>query len=91
MDCEYIPDMSAKYPLFVSGRFQGELPETLYAKGYLSDMSEISIELKVQHIKDIPLDKVRLSHFVVFLFKGILLLLKDPHWPNLGDGVRRLS
>ncbi|CAM0873292.1 unnamed protein product [Alopecurus aequalis] len=58
VDCEYIPDMSAKYPLFVSGRFQGELPETLYANGYLSDTSEISIELKVQHIKDIPLDKV---------------------------------
>ncbi|KAM0861071.1 hypothetical protein ACQ4PT_046143 [Festuca glaucescens] len=58
VDCEYIPDMSAKYPLFVSGRFKGELPETLYAKGYLSDMNEISIELKVQHIKDIPLDKV---------------------------------
>uniref|UniRef100_M8BCQ5 Uncharacterized protein n=1 Tax=Aegilops tauschii TaxID=37682 RepID=M8BCQ5_AEGTA len=58
VDCEYIPDISAKYPLFVSGRFRGELPETLYAEGYLSDMSKISIELKVQHIKDIPLDKV---------------------------------
>lgn len=58
VDCEYIPDVSAKYPLFVSGRFRGELPETLYAEGYLSDMSKISIELKVQHIKDIPLDKV---------------------------------
>jgi hypothetical protein len=76
VDCEYIPDLSAKYPLFVSGRFKGELPETLYAKGYLSDMNEISIELKVQHIKDIPLDKVRFSHLLVFLLKGILLLLK---------------
>ncbi|KAJ1296761.1 hypothetical protein BS78_01G327000 [Paspalum vaginatum] len=58
VDSEYIPDISAKYPLSVSGRYHGKLPETLIAKGQLADMSEISIELKVQHIKDIPLDKV---------------------------------
>ncbi|XP_062215389.1 uncharacterized protein LOC133915962 [Phragmites australis] len=58
VDSEYIPDISAKYPLCVSGRYNGKLPETLTAKGHLADMSEISIELKVQHIKDIPLDKV---------------------------------
>ncbi|WVZ57241.1 hypothetical protein U9M48_007649 [Paspalum notatum var. saurae] len=61
VDSEYIPDISAKYPLSVSGRYHGKLPETLIAKGQLADMSEISIELKVQHIKDIPLDKVRYS------------------------------
>ncbi|KAF0922327.1 hypothetical protein E2562_031819 [Oryza meyeriana var. granulata] len=58
VDSEYIQDISSKCPLCVSGRYQGKLPETLTAKGYLADMSEISIELKVQHIKDIPLDKV---------------------------------
>nr|XP_034571989.1 inter alpha-trypsin inhibitor, heavy chain 4 isoform X2 [Setaria viridis] len=58
VDSEYIPDISAKYPLCVSGRYHGKLPETLIAKGHLADMSEISIELKVQHVKDIPLDKV---------------------------------
>ncbi|NP_001347211.1 uncharacterized protein LOC100273621 [Zea mays] len=58
VDSVYIPDISAKYPLCVSGRYNGKLPETLIAKGHLADMSEISIELKVQHIKDIPLDKV---------------------------------
>ena len=61
VDSEYIPEISAKYPLCVSGRYNGKLPETLIAKGHLADMSEISIELKVQHIKDIPLDKVRYS------------------------------
>jgi len=61
VDSEYIPDISAKYPLCVSGRYNGKLPETLIAKGHLADMREISIELKVQHIKDIPLDKVRYS------------------------------
>ncbi|KAL6878213.1 hypothetical protein ACP4OV_012383 [Aristida adscensionis] len=58
VDSEYIPDISAKYPLCVSGRYHGKLPDKLTAKGLLADMSEISIELKVQHIKDIPLDKV---------------------------------
>ncbi|PAN49232.1 hypothetical protein PAHAL_9G435000 [Panicum hallii] len=58
VDSEYIPDVSAKYPLCVSGRYHGKLPETLIAKGHLADMSEISIELKVHHVKDIPLDKV---------------------------------
>nr|CAB3500542.1 unnamed protein product [Digitaria exilis] len=59
VDSEYIPDISAKYPLCVSGRYHGKLPETLIAKGQLADMSEISIELKVQHVKDIPLDKAK--------------------------------
>ncbi|XP_062211501.1 uncharacterized protein LOC133912666 [Phragmites australis] len=58
VDSEYIPDISAKYPMCVSGRYHGKLPETLTAKGLLADMSEISIELQVQHIKDIPLDKM---------------------------------
>uniref|UniRef100_A0A0A9D796 VWFA domain-containing protein n=1 Tax=Arundo donax TaxID=35708 RepID=A0A0A9D796_ARUDO len=67
VDSEYIPDISAKYPLCVSGRYHGKLPETLMAKGLLADMSEISFELKVQHIKDIPLDKVRYSVLILFL------------------------
>ncbi|KAL6855884.1 hypothetical protein ACP4OV_018686 [Aristida adscensionis] len=58
VDSEYIPDMSATYPLCVSGKYQGKLPDTVKAKGYLADMKEISIELKVQHMNEIPLDKV---------------------------------
>uniref|UniRef100_A0A0E0EEA5 VWFA domain-containing protein n=1 Tax=Oryza meridionalis TaxID=40149 RepID=A0A0E0EEA5_9ORYZ len=58
IDSEYIPDISAKSPLCISGKYQGKFPDMVTAKGYLADMREISIELKVQHIKDIPLDKV---------------------------------
>ncbi|TVU46604.1 hypothetical protein EJB05_06149, partial [Eragrostis curvula] len=58
VDSEYVPDISAKYPLCVSGRYHGKLPDTLTVKGRLADMSEISVELKVKHIKEIPLDKV---------------------------------
>jgi hypothetical protein len=45
-----------------TGRYNGKLPKSLIgfiAKGHLADMSEITIELKVQHIKDIPLGEVR--------------------------------
>ncbi|XP_062189930.1 uncharacterized protein LOC133892959 [Phragmites australis] len=58
VDSEYIPDISAKSPLCVSGKYHGKFPETVKAKGYVADMKEISVELKVQHIKEIPLDKV---------------------------------
>lgn len=58
VDSEYIPDLSVKYPLCVSGKYHGKFPDTVIAKGYLADMKEISIELKVQHLKEIPLDKV---------------------------------
>ncbi|KAK3127685.1 hypothetical protein QOZ80_7AG0576960 [Eleusine coracana subsp. coracana] len=57
VDSEYIPDISAKSPLCISGKYQGKFPEKVKATGYLADMKEISIELKVQHIKEIPLDK----------------------------------
>jgi uncharacterized protein YegL len=67
VDSEYIQDISAKCPLCVSGRYQGKLPETLTAKGYLADMSEISIELRVQHVKDISLDKVRSRTYVLLV------------------------
>jgi len=58
VDSEYIPDISAKSPLCVSGKYHGKFPDTVVVKGYLADMKEISIELKVQHLKEIPLDKV---------------------------------
>ncbi|PAN14798.1 hypothetical protein PAHAL_2G445300 [Panicum hallii] len=58
VDSEYIPDISAKSPLCVSGKYHGKFPDTVIVKGYLADMKEISIELKVQHLKEIPLDKV---------------------------------
>ncbi|XP_039796718.1 uncharacterized protein LOC120661822 isoform X1 [Panicum virgatum] len=57
VDSEYIPDISAKSPLCVSGKYHGKFPDTVVVKGYLADMKEISIELKVQHLKEIPLDK----------------------------------
>jgi hypothetical protein len=80
VDSEYIPNISAKYPLCVSGRYHGQLPETLTVKGQLADMSKISIELKVQHIKAIPLDKVRYSLYSLFLTQLIFYTIALSFW-----------
>lgn len=53
-----IPDLSSESPLIVSGRYQGKFPDTLKAKGFLRDLSNFVIELKLQLAKDIPLDRV---------------------------------
>lgn len=53
-----IPDLLSESPLIISGRYQGDFPSTLKTKGILADMSNFSIDLKVQEAKDIPLDKV---------------------------------
>ncbi|XP_065019194.1 uncharacterized protein LOC135645063 isoform X2 [Musa acuminata AAA Group] len=54
----HIPDLM-RCPLIISGRCRGKFPETLKAKGILADMSDIIIDLKVQHTKDFPLEKLR--------------------------------
>ncbi|OVA04233.1 von Willebrand factor [Macleaya cordata] len=54
----HIPDLSAGSPLIVSGRYQGEFPDSLKVSGLLADMSNFTINLKVQRAKEIPLDKV---------------------------------
>ncbi|GMH04134.1 hypothetical protein Nepgr_005973 [Nepenthes gracilis] len=43
-----IPDISSESPLVISGRFQGNFPKLLKAKGIALDMKSLAIELKVQ-------------------------------------------
>uniref|UniRef100_A0A2P2JZ35 Inter-alpha-trypsin inhibitor heavy chain n=3 Tax=Rhizophora mucronata TaxID=61149 RepID=A0A2P2JZ35_RHIMU len=54
----YIPDLSSESPLAVSGRYQGDFPDIIKAKGILGDLSNFVMDLKIQKGKDIPLDKV---------------------------------
>ncbi|KAI3846630.1 hypothetical protein MKX03_029498 [Papaver bracteatum] len=54
----YIPDLSSGNPLIVSGRYKGEFPDCLKVSGFLSDMSNFTINLKAQRAKGISLDKV---------------------------------
>ncbi|KAM7513519.1 hypothetical protein LguiA_003102 [Lonicera macranthoides] len=53
-----IPDLLSGSPLIISGRYQGDFPDTVKAKGILADMDTFSIDLKVQEANEIPLDKV---------------------------------
>nr|GMD64580.1 inter alpha-trypsin inhibitor, heavy chain 4-like [Ipomoea batatas] len=53
-----IPDLSLEGPLVLSGRYSGEFPENLEARGILADMSNFSVHLKVQEAKEMPLSKV---------------------------------
>ncbi|XP_057977482.1 uncharacterized protein LOC131164366 isoform X2 [Malania oleifera] len=53
-----IPDLSSGSPLVISGRYRGNFPESLKVKGTLADMSNFTVDLKVQNAKDIPVDKV---------------------------------
>ncbi|CAK7352408.1 unnamed protein product [Dovyalis caffra] len=51
-------DLSSESPLIVSGRYQGNFPDTVLAAGLLGDSSNFSLDLKVQKAKDIPLHRV---------------------------------
>ncbi|XP_074369590.1 uncharacterized protein LOC141711028 [Apium graveolens] len=44
-------------PLIIFGRYRGDFPSTIQLKGVLADMSNLSIELKIQEAKGIPPDK----------------------------------
>ncbi|XP_044472006.1 von Willebrand factor A domain-containing protein DDB_G0286969 isoform X3 [Mangifera indica] len=58
MNPSCIPDCPYETPLTLCGRYRGNFPDNLKAKGLLGDLSDFVIELKTQHAKDIPLDKV---------------------------------
>ncbi|XP_058080000.1 uncharacterized protein LOC131228171 isoform X2 [Magnolia sinica] len=53
-----IPDLVSECPLILSGRYQGNFPDSVKAKGVLADMTSMAIDLKLQKAKDIPLDKI---------------------------------
>ncbi|XP_023530597.1 uncharacterized protein LOC111793097 [Cucurbita pepo subsp. pepo] len=54
----FIPDLSSESLLTVSGRYCGNFPETVKAKGLLANLDNIVLDLKVHQAKDIPLDKL---------------------------------
>ncbi|KAK2982220.1 hypothetical protein RJ640_009152 [Escallonia rubra] len=54
----HVPDLLSESPLIVSGRYQGDVPDIIKARGTLSDLSNLAVDLKAQVTKDIPLNKV---------------------------------
>ncbi|CAL5356567.1 unnamed protein product [Camellia sinensis] len=55
---DLIPDLSSGRPSIVSGRYNGNFPDSVKASGLLLDMSNFTVELEVQKSKGIPLDRV---------------------------------
>ncbi|XP_020587366.1 uncharacterized protein LOC110029423 [Phalaenopsis equestris] len=53
-----IPDLLVECPLIISGKYQGKFPDTVNVEGRLADASDIVISLKVQHMGNIPLERV---------------------------------
>lgn len=54
----HIPDLSSGNPLIISGRYDGMFPDFIKASGILADMSSFSVDMKVQRVKDTPLNRV---------------------------------
>ncbi|KAF3452012.1 hypothetical protein FNV43_RR08108 [Rhamnella rubrinervis] len=54
----HIPDLSSGNPLIISGRYDGVFPDFIKANGTLADMSNFVIDMKVQRVKDFPLNRV---------------------------------
>ncbi|KAL8119885.1 hypothetical protein AgCh_017126 [Apium graveolens] len=53
-----IPDLQSERPLIITGRYSGDFPSTVLVKGVLADMSNFSVDLKVEEVKEMPLDKI---------------------------------
>lgn len=53
-----IPDLLSERPVIITGRYSGDFPSTIQVKGILADMSNFSVDLKVEEVKEIPLDKI---------------------------------
>ncbi|KAL4584423.1 hypothetical protein LXL04_009024 [Taraxacum kok-saghyz] len=52
-----IPDLYGA-PLIISGRYHGNFPDTIKARGFKADMSAYEIDVKVRKAKGVPLDRV---------------------------------
>ncbi|PON43600.1 Nucleoside diphosphate kinase [Parasponia andersonii] len=53
-----IPDLSTGSPLIVSGRYDGNFPDIIKVSGTLADLSNFTVDLKVQKAKDMPLNRM---------------------------------
>ncbi|WCJ39392.1 Nucleoside diphosphate kinase family protein [Euphorbia peplus] len=53
-----IPDLSSGSPLIVSGKYNGNFPDSLQVNGILADMTSFTIELNTRRAKDVQLDKI---------------------------------
>ncbi|XP_062154561.1 uncharacterized protein LOC133862725 isoform X2 [Alnus glutinosa] len=70
----HIPDLSSGSPLIVSGRYDGNFPDSVKISGTLADMSNFTIDFEVQRAKDVPLDRVLARRHIDILTASAWLL-----------------
>ncbi|KAH6790062.1 inter-alpha-trypsin inhibitor heavy chain-like protein [Perilla frutescens var. frutescens] len=54
----HTPDLSSGCPVLIWGRYSGSFPDNVDVDGTLADLGKFEITMKVQHAKDIPVDRV---------------------------------
>ncbi|KAH6773360.1 hypothetical protein C2S51_011764 [Perilla frutescens var. frutescens] len=54
----HTPDLSSGSPVLIWGRYSGSFPDNVEVDGTLADLGKFEITMKVQHAKDIPVDRV---------------------------------
>lgn len=55
---DHTPDLSSGSPLLIWGRYSGSFPDNVEVDGTLAELGKFEINMKVQHAKDIPVDRV---------------------------------
>ncbi|CAO2823146.1 unnamed protein product [Amaranthus hypochondriacus] len=69
-----VPDLSSESPLIISGRYKGNFPDVLKARGIIADMTSYEMELKVYKAKAIPLEKIlALQQITIYTSQSWLL------------------
>lgn len=69
-----VPDLSLESPLTISGRYSGNFPEVLKARGIIAGMTSYELELKVHKSKAFPLEKIlAMQHIIMCTSQAWLL------------------
>ncbi|XP_044497452.1 inter alpha-trypsin inhibitor, heavy chain 4-like isoform X2 [Mangifera indica] len=83
----HVPDLSSGNLLILSGRYTGKFPDSVKVSGKTADMSNFSLDLKVQNAKDIQLDRLLARRQIDMLTAHAWLLESK----ELEDKVAKIS
>ncbi|CAN1169116.1 Inter-alpha-trypsin inhibitor heavy chain H3 [Linum perenne] len=82
-----VPDLTAGTPLMVSGRCDGVFPDLVKVTGTWADMTNFTMEIKVERTKDLPLDRA-LARRQIDLLTATAWLSQDK---DLEEKVAKMS
>lgn len=62
-----IPDLLCERPLLIAGRYRGNFPTVVKARGIYGDISNFVLDMSVHQAKDIPIDKILAKRQIDFV------------------------